>query len=215
MNRFLVSMVLMLLVPIALAQSADVGLVNLVAGEVTFTPLSGNPGKVQPFMKVRDGDRFNVPAGGQVRVVFFEGARQERWTGPASFRATRAAGDPISGKAAEIATLPAGASQRMAQVPQLVQIAKLGGIQVRGMTVAQKASVEQQSTVGEARAVYEKMRKDMPADDITPELYLYAVLHDYLLYSDMKTVAEEMLRKQPGNDDVKQLLDWVNGRLAR
>jgi hypothetical protein len=215
MNRFLVSLLLMLSAPVAVAQIADVGLVNLVSGDVTFAAASGNPGKVLAFMKVRDGDRINVPAGAQVRVVFFEGARQERWTGPASFRAGKSAGEPVSGKAAEVTTLPAGASQRMAQVPQLVQIAKLGGIQVRGMTRTQKASADQQSAVNEARAAYEKMRKEMPADDITPELYLYAVLHDYLLYADMKTVAEEMLRKQPGNEDVKQLLAWVNGRLAR
>ncbi len=215
MNRFFISLLLMLSVPITLAQSPDVGLVNLVSGDVTYTSTSGGPGKVQAFMKVREGDRLVVPAGGQLRVVFFDGSRQERWTGPASFRASKTGSEPISGKAAEIATLPAGASQRVAQVPQLVQIAKLGGIQVRGMTRTQKASVEQQTTVSEARAVYEKMRNELPADDITPELYLYAVLHDYLLYSDMKTVAEEMLRKQPGNNEVNQLLAWVNSRLAR
>jgi hypothetical protein len=215
MHRFLLSLLLMLSTSIASAQGADVGLVNMVSGDVTFTPQLGTPGKVQAFMKVRDGDRINVPAGGQVRVVFFEGARQERWMGPGRFRAGKSAAEPIAGKAAEVTTLPAGASQRIAQVPQLVQIAKLGGIQVRGMTRAQKASVEQQSAVNEARATYEKLRKDLPADDITPELFLYASLHEYLLYDDMKVAADEMLRKQPDNDQVKALLEWVRSRAAR
>jgi hypothetical protein len=199
----------------ASAQSVDVALVNQVSGDVTFTPLAGSPGKVQAFMKLRDGDRIDVPAGAQVRVVFFEGARQERWTGPASFHTGRSAGEPVSGKPADVATLPAGASQRIAQVPQLVQIAKLGGIQVRGMTPVQKASVDQQSTVNAARAAYEQMRQDLPADDITPELYFYAVLYEYLRYDDMKTVVDEMLRKQPDSEQVKTLADWLVTRTAK
>jgi hypothetical protein len=215
MYRFLLSLLLVLPAQGAPAQGADVGLINMVSADVSYAPAVGLPGKVQAFMKLRDGDRVNVPAGGQVRVVYFESARQERWAGPASFRAGKTAGEPISGKPAEVATLPAGAAQRIAQVPQLVQLAKLGGIQVRGMTRAQKASMEQQAAVGEARATYEKMRKDLPADDITPELYLFAALHDYLLYGEMKTVAQEMLRKQPGNEEVKSLADWVRSKSAR
>lgn len=215
MYRFLLSLSLALPAPVALAQGADVGLVNMVSAEVTYAPAAGMPGKVQAFMKLREGDRVTVPAGGQVRVVYFESARQERWAGPASFRAGKAAGEPLSGKPAEVATLPAGAAQRIAQVPQLVQLAKLGGIQVRGMTRAQKASMEQQAAVGEARATYEKMRKDLPADDLTPELYLFAALHDYLLYDDMKVVVDEMLRKQPASAEVKSLADWVRSKTTR
>lgn len=215
MNRILLSLLLLLIAPLAPAQRADVGLVNQVAGDVTYAPASGAPARVQTFMKLREGDRIEVPAGAQVRVVFFEGARQEQWTGPASFRAGKSAGEPLSGSAAEVVTLPAGAAQRIGQVPQLVQIAKLGGIQLRGMGPPPKASADQHPLVSAARAAYEKMRADLPADDIAPELYLYAVLNDYQLYGDMKIVVEEMLRKQPGNDDVQQLLSYVNSRLSR
>ena len=215
MNRLLVSLILLMTATIAPAQRADVGLVNLVAGDVTYAPATGAPARAQTFMKLRDGDRIEVPAGGQVRVVFFEGARQERWTGPASFRAGKSAGEPISGSAAEVVTLPAGAAQRIGQMPQLVQIAKLGGIQLRGMSPPPKAVADQQSQVSAARAAYAKMRADLPADDIAPELYLYAVLNDYSLYGEMKIVAEEMLRKQPGNDDLKQPLVTVNNRRGR
>ena len=214
-SRFL-ALLLLAVSSIAWAQGSDVGLVNLVSGGVTYAPLSGSPGEAKPFMRVRDGDRFNVPAGGQVRIVYFTSSRQERWSGPASFRAGKGASEAISGKPAEVAVLPAGVPQRIARVPDLMQSAKLGGIQVRGgLSRKQEASLDQQATVREARDTYERMRKEMPADDITPELYLYAVLHDYLLYEDMKVVIEEMLRKQPGNDDVKQLLIWVNSRRGR
>lgn len=216
MYKKLVSLLFLISSGVAFAQGADVGLVNMVSGDVTFAPLSGAPGKVQAFMKLRDGDRVNVAGGAQVRVVFFEGARQERWSGPASFRAGKAGAEPVSGKPAEVSKLPASAPQRLARVPDLMQFAKLGGIQVRGkLTQAQQASLEQQSAVAEARATYDRMRKEMPADDVTPELFLCAALYEYLLYDEMKSVAEEMLRKQPENEDVKALVAWVRSRASR
>ena len=217
MRRLVIGTAVALASGFALAQGgADVGLVNLVSGDVTYAPLNGSAGRVQAFMRVRDGDRITLPAQAQVRVVFFDGARQERWVGPASFRAAKGGSQPISGKPAETANLPAGVPQRIARVPELMQNAKLGGIQVRGgLTRAQQASLNQQETLREARSAYQKMRGELPADDITPELYLYSALYDFLLYDEMKTVVEEMLRRQPGNEDVKNLEAWVNSRLRR
>src|SRR3990172_740241 len=150
----------------ALAQSADVGLVNLVSGDVTYAPASGAPGKVQPFMRVRDGDRFDLPAGAQLRIILFAAARQERWTGPASFRASAKASEPLAGKPAEVTNLPATAPQRIARVPDLLTNAKLGGIQVRGgISPRQQASLDQQGAVREARKVYEQIRAQFPSDD--------------------------------------------------
>lgn len=216
MGKRLAVLLAMLVAGSAFAQSADVGLVNMVAGDVTYTPASGVQGKVQAFMKVRDGDRISVASGGQVRVVFFDAARQELWVGPSGFRAGRKGAEPVSGKPTEVSNLPAGVQQRIARVPDLMQIAKLGGVQVRGgITPQQKASLEQQSAVAEARSTYEKMRKEAGADDVTPELFLFSALHEYLLYDDMKVVVEEMLRKQPASEEVKLLADWVRKRALR
>jgi hypothetical protein len=216
MGKWLVSLLFVLMGGTALGQGADVALVNLVSGDVTYVPQTGTPGKVQPFMKVRDGDRIDVAAGGQVRIVFFEGARQELWAGPASFRAGKTAAEPISGKSAETTNLPAGVPQRMARIPELIQYSKFGGTQLRGgLTRQQKASLDQQATLAQARAAYEKMRQDMPADDITPELYLYAALYEFLVYDEMKVVVAEMRRKQPDNQDVKALDAWLTSRMSR
>lgn len=201
----------------ALALGADVGLVNLAAGDVTFSPASGGPPRALPaFSRIRDGDRVEVGAGAQVRVVFFDGARQERWVGPASFMVRKGGTASISGKAAETSTLPAEVPQRIARVPELVQYARLGGLSVRGrITPAQKASLEQRESLAKARATYDAMRKDAAADDITPELFLYSTLHDYLLYDEMKPVVDEMLRRQPGSEDAQTFATFVREQLAR
>lgn len=200
----------------ALAQGTDVALVSLVSGDVRYVPQAGSPGKVQPFMKLRDGDRISVAAGGQVRIVFFDGARQELWAGPVIFRAGKTAAEPVSGRAAETTNLPAGIAQRMARIPELIQHAKLGGGQLRGaLTRQQKASLEQQATLAQARDACEKLRHGMPADDIAPELCLYAALHEFLVYDEMETVVAEMRRKQPANEDVRVLDAWLAGRTPR
>lgn len=210
MQRSIVSMVfafLMVLPAQAPAQLRDVGLVNLVSGEVRFTPVNGASAPVKPFMRVREGDRFNLALGAQLRVVFFEGARQERWFGPSSFRAARAEGEAISGAATEIARLPAGAPQRIARIPELLQNAKLGGIQVRG--AAPPSSDKPGETLAEARANYQELKRALPPDDIAPELYYYAVLEERAKYGEMRAVVAEMQRKQPESADVKALAEWV------
>jgi hypothetical protein len=187
----------------------DVGLVNLVAGDVSYFPQSGQPGKVKAYMKVREGDRFDLPAGAQVRVVYFDGARQERWQGPSSFRALKLQGAPLNGTPAEVVNIPGSTSARISRVPELMQNAKLGGIQVRG---AQSARPVQKETLDEAKANYEKLRSQMPADDITPELFMFSAFNDYQLYEDMVPLVNEMMRKQPDSDEVKSLASWLIAR---
>ncbi|MDW8469029.1 MAG: hypothetical protein RML56_08750 [Burkholderiales bacterium] len=62
------------------------------------------------------------------------------------------------------------------------------------------------------RAIYEQMRKNAAADDITPELYLYAALEEHRLYEHMQAAAEEMLRRQPGDEAAAALLEWARER---
>jgi hypothetical protein len=191
---------------------ADVALVNHVSGDVSFVPYAGQPGKVRSFMKVRDGDRFQLPAGAQLRIVYLEGARQELWRGPASFRAAKLQGNPLQGAPADVQVLPATVPQRMARVPDLMQNARLGGVQVRGAGVARRSS---DAALAEARATYEGLRKQLPGDDITAELFLFSALNDNQLYEEMAPLMDEMLRKQPGNADMQALAAWLQSRRRR
>lgn len=195
--------------------AADVGLVNQLIGDVTYASQGAATAKAQAFMKLREGDRFTVPAGAQLRVVYFQGGRQETWKGPAAFKAGAQQGEASSGKASEVSTLPATVPMKIAQVPELIQIAKLGrsgGVAVRGTGTPPRLTAEQQAEVNSARSTYQKLRTQAPADDITPELYLYSVLQDYLLYDDMKPVVGEMVKRQPQSAEVRELAAWVKTR---
>jgi len=196
----------------AFAQS-DVGLVNHLTGDISYSS-SGKTSKVQAYMKVREGDRFTVPAGAVIRVVYFQGGRQESYTGPASFTAG-AQQSAVQSGTPQVSTLPAGVPQKISQTPELMQIAKLGrsgGVAVRGLNREPRLTPQQQAEVRQARDTYAKLRADTPADDITPELYLYSVLQDHLLYGDMKVVVDEMSKRQPGSPDVAVLADYVKAK---
>jgi len=149
----------------------DVGLVNQVSGKVTY-----QSGAAKAYMKVREGDRFDLPAGAQLRLVYFASGRQESWQGPASLRAGKRESAPLAGKPAAVTILPASVPQRLARIPQLAQgNSVFGGVAVRGTKPA-AAQVESEESLREARATYARLRRELPADDLTPELFLYAAL---------------------------------------
>ncbi len=199
-----------------LLAAGDVGLVNQLSGNVSYT--SGKEtAKASAFMKVREGDKFSVPAGAQVRVVYFQNGRQESFSGPAGFTAGAQQSTVQSGAQPQVVTLPAGVSQKIAQTPELIQIARLGrsgGVAVRGTGREARLNPQQQAEVRQAKETYKKLRAQSAADDITPELYLYSVLQDNLLYNDMKPVVDDMARRQPGNADITAMLEYVKAKTS-
>jgi hypothetical protein len=189
----------------------DVGLVNQLNGDVSYTSGS-NTAKAKAFMKVREGDRFSIPAGAQLRIVYFDGGRQESYTGPAALTAGTKSSQQHNGAQPQVTALPAGVPQKIAQTPELLQIARLGrsgGVAVRGAQEPQRLTPQAQAEVRQARQTYEQMRKSAAANDIVPEQYLYAVLQDHLLYDEMKGVVAEMQKRQPSNPDVAVMAEYV------
>ena len=196
------------------SQAPDVGLVNLLQGDVTWQSDCAQGTKAQTYMKVRQGDRFTVPAGAQVRLVYFQGGRQETWRGPAAFRTGMQQSDVVSGQAPQVNQLPAAVAQRIQQAPDLVQVARLGrsgGVLVRGKKVPELTAA-QRTELGTARDTYKTLRAQAAANDIMPEMYLYSVLQDLQLHEEAKPVVAEMAKRQPDNADVKAMVEYVKWR---
>jgi hypothetical protein len=198
------------------AAGEEVGFVSHVAGEVTYAMGNGTA-KAKPFMKLREGERFSANPGARVRIVYFQSGRQESYSGPVSFTIGTLESMLRSGAQPQVSTLPEGVPQKISQTPELVQIAKLGAsrsILVRAAR-EQRLSPQQLAEVRQAREIYEQLRQSEPVDDITPELYLYSVLHDNLAYNEMRPVVAEMQRRQPGNADVAIIADYVRAKTGR
>ena len=203
------------LAPAPATAADDVGLVNQLQGEVGYRPAGGAAGRASAFMKVRDGDSFRLPAGARVRVVYFDGGRQETWDGPAEFTARRKEGAAASGRPA-VTQLPGNVPQALAQTPELMQIVKLGrpgAVTVRGLKPG--PTPEQQAALQAAREHYKAMAASAPADDITPELYLITVLQQHAQHDEIRQTAARMQAKQPLLQEVRDIVTWANGLGAR
>ena len=189
--------------------AGDVGVVNHLAGLVTVTN-GNNTAKAQAYMNIHEGDMFEVPAGVVVKVAYFNGGRQEWFSGPTSFTIGANQSHVRRGSSPQVSVLPSGVPQKISQTPELVQIAKLGtSSAAQGSAREPRLTPQQQAEVRQAREIYARLRADTPPDDITPELYLYSVLQDLLLYNEMKTLVADMAKRQPGNRDVGALADYV------
>ncbi|MSQ53176.1 MAG: hypothetical protein EXR28_14965 [Betaproteobacteria bacterium] len=188
------------------AQIADIGLVNQLSGEVAIAGDGGAAMRATPFMKIRAGDRFTVPAGASIRMIYFKSNRQETWRGPASFRVGGAQSEATSGNV-EVSELPALVTLKMSRVPDLMLGARLGGVTLRGGKALPRGrpNAEERAEIARAQATYQTLRARAPEDDIAPELYLSSVLQEYGQYQDMKPLVEAMQKRLPGNTELRDL----------
>jgi len=200
----------------------DVGLVTSLSGTVTYwnDGYQETPAKAQAFMKIRRGDRFKLRAGAVIQLVYFLGGRQETWKGPVTLAVGDSESHPegqegVHGQP-EVVVLPAGTTQGVRRLPMLLRRAGLsrpGATQVRGDVEALSTSMpltrEEKAEIAGAKETYQSIRKQTDPGDITPELYLLGVLTDYEQYSEMEEVIREALERQPDNEIMKRLMEWV------
>jgi hypothetical protein len=170
-------------------------------------------------MKIRPGDRFKVPQGGMLQLVYFQNSRQETWKGPSALAVRDQEGLPEGGARPEVTTLPAGASQGMRRLPPLLNRAGLsrsGGIQVRGISPGSARgpvlTAEAEAEIRAARETYAGWRKQAGPDDVTPELYLAGILGEYGQYEEMRAVLRDAAQRQPDSDLVRDLSAWASAQ---
>lgn len=200
------------------AQAADVALINQLQGEASYASAVSAAQPARAFMRVREGDRFTVPAGSVLRLVYLQGGRQETWKGPAAFRVGERVGEPSRGKP-EVSTLAAVAPARLARVPDLLQAARLGGVTVRGAARVPPLTAEDQSELVKARETYRSMRAQAAAEDVTPELIFASALSEFTAHASLREdwarVAAELRRRQPGSPEMGELATWAESRSVR
>jgi hypothetical protein len=214
----------------AQASVPDVALVTKIAGKVTYGGEGGALKSAQSFMKVRQGDRFQVPAGEVLQLVFFANGRQEIWSGPVDLVVGEAAGQATGAKEPlpkpEVVVLPAKATKRLVDAAPLsgASLRYTGAIQTMAPQVAaplaktgkpaQPLTAQAQKDLREAQKTYRQMVKSAAADDVTPELYYLSVLAEYGQTAQMAEVAAAMAAKRPQDAAVKSVQDWVRAQGA-
>ena len=72
-----------------------------------------------------------------------------------------------------------------------------------------------QTEIARAREVYQRWREHTSPDDVTPELNLLGTLAEYQQYAEMEKVVQNALERQPNNEALKELEQWVRGKLGK
>jgi tetratricopeptide (TPR) repeat protein len=200
----------------------DVGIITQLSGGVTYRneEYQKTPEKAQAFMKILQGDYFQLEEKAMVQLVYFRSGRKETWKGPAAFIAGEVQSQVKSEKGIqaqpELKILPSGVLEGVRRVPVLLQRAGLGrsGImQVRGLGESlHKSKVpneEKRAEIETAKEEYRDLRNQTKDDDLTPELYLLGILANYDQFEEMEKVIKEALKRQPDVEDLKKLEEWV------
>jgi hypothetical protein len=188
----------------AQALSTDIAFVTALSGEVRYQSKDETAKPAQAYMRIRHGDTIKVANGASIRLSYTTVPRQESWSGPATFVVTLAGGETLSGGAPVVAQLPTSVPQKLAKVAELMKTSHMGGLVVRSIKPTTPANLE---NVAAAMSVYESMRANTKATDVTPELFLYAVFLEYQMLDDLKIVAKEMRARQPDNAEIRLLTD--------
>jgi len=219
------TLVALLVASSAPAAPPAVGLVTRLGGKATWARDGGAVAPARAFMKVRAGDRFEVPAGGVARIVWFAAGRQETWSGPVAFDVGDASGKAVKPADATptVASVPARAAPGLRRVPALLKrigSSRAGGVQVRAGGGAATRKVvplapDEQAELQAARDLAAAMRAGAAPDDVVADLLLIDALADFEQYPELARVVEAALARQPDNEELKRLAGWVAGRLPR
>lgn len=181
------------------AAEKESGMVTQVSGTATYNSGADKDKPVVSFMKVRSGDKLTLDKNAKLQVVYFETGRQETWTGAAKVviganesQAAAGANPP------QVKKLPAIVLQQLSRAPGVVSDLKSrsGMILVRSLPMVELRKLDEN---------YATLRKEAAEDDVTPELYMLAGLHELKLFRDMKPVLEDMRRRQPNNPEVQAI----------
>ena len=181
---------------LAAAADTESGMVTQVQGTASYVSGKDKDKPVVSFMKVRVGDKLSLGKDAKLQLVYLLNGRQETWIGDAKLVVgTNESAATSSTNPPQIKKLPPIVLQQLSRAPGVVSDLKsrTGMIMVRSLPMVKMRELDEN---------YAALRKDSAEDDVTPELYLLAGLHELKLYRDMKPVLEDMRRRQPNNSEV-------------
>jgi hypothetical protein len=195
------------------APGDDVGMVTRLEGGARYQSIGAAALPLRAFMKIREGDRIEVDALGRVQIVYFEGGRQERWDGPASFTAGTIASTPGSGGVPAVRVLPAAVLRRIAVAPDVMNHIRnrTGMHTVR--SVARSAAEDR--AIRALRADVATVREGAPAGDLTADLLWISGLFQLRAYDEAGDALAALRAAYPNDAAVAELADNYKEMLRR
>jgi len=150
------------------AAPGDTVLVTAVDGKVALENVEGQKMALEPYVRLKEGDRLNLPAAATVSLVFVAKARQESWAGPGSLLVGDGEGKPTAGKPQlKVRNIPPEVARQMTRTPVASADGRVGMMRTRSIPQLDNQRLERE---------YREMRAQSAAADLLPEVYLLSGL---------------------------------------
>lgn len=171
---------------------ADVGMITQISGQVSIATGGGMQAAV-PFFKVTTGDKLTLANGSRVQIVYFGNGRQEVWKDSGQVEVGSV--ESKSTAKPELSQLPPLIVSQLAKTPAAGQQGRVGMMRVRSGGNAETAQ--------HLNNQYADLKKSVPADDTTPEVFLLSGLIEIKEFAR----AREVLASLGGKPMYKAVVD--------
>lgn len=188
------------------AQSVDVALITQLGGTATLD-VGGVQRPAQALLKLVQNDRLVLAAGATAQLVYFENARQETWSGPVNIVVAREQGRG-DGTAPQVRQLPKLVAKQLARTPGGAIQGRPGAVVVRSL-----AKPPEVMRPEEAEAYFRRLKAEMPADDLTPEVFLLGAMLSAGEDERARQVLDEL--RERGGDDAARVVSHFDALVAR
>ena len=208
--KYLLSFLLLLTAASGAWAQKDAALVTTVSGDVSYQAAGTAASPVQSFMKLRESDRIDVKGNAKLQLVYLASGEVEQWEGPAAFTVgiqrtlTISNGTPLTRK------LPASMVERLARTP-----AVMNDIRNRSGVTVTRALRPLSPKVAAAHEAHAQARRELPPDDISPELDLLVVLYEARHFGEANDVLQNMQRRAPDDVGVRELAEKFRKLMRR
>lgn len=180
------------------SSAAEVALVTAASGNVKLQEEKAAASELKPFIKVREGDRLLMEGASRLQVVYFEGGRQETWSGRGALEVGSVSSKAIKGTMQpEIKTLPAILVKQLAKTPAQDGNVKTGMIRMRSMPPYDRLETVEKN--------YDEMRKQAVAGDLNPELYLLASYFELREFDKLEALLRQLNEKTSETQELAAL----------
>jgi hypothetical protein len=198
---------LLLLLAASPVWAGDAALVMSLQGQVTRAAQPA-PQVVEAFVKLKQGDVLTLEKGAKLQVVYFDGGRQETWTGGGKLEVDAAASKTKSLSAPQVKQLPVVMVKQLAHTPTLDSQGRTGALRLRdarpqvGLEVRPEVSAE---ALTEVEQNYARLKAGAPQDDLGAEAYRLAALFELRQWRKVEQAVAELRRDQAGNPTAERL----------
>lgn len=193
-KSFLFAVALMLPV----AAPADTVLVTALQGAVSVEAAGIGTAALEAFVRLHEGDRLTLPAGGRVSLVYVGKARLESWQGAGVVLVGETESRAVSGKPQmQVRNIPPEAARQMNKTPIVLPDGRVGMMRMRNVPAA--------DAITRLETDYRRMRAEADAADILPEVFLLAGLYDLRQYARIEDELKRIAGAFPNNETVRSL----------